>query len=395
MLSKFAEGVSTSVVSILANKLRAFLTMLGVIIGVFSVVTLISLGRGFQNYIKGEFDQLGSNLLFVAPGRSNVGGDPALSLTRNKLGKKHVDLIHKYSMEYVAYAVPSINVNNDVTYKGKTFLAEILGSTHDMPNIFNYQIDTGRFFSKSEVNAKARLAVIGPNVAKELFAGVNPIGRSIVINEKSFNVIGIFQEKSPDYDNQILTTYTALESTFDIKRYTYIVLKLKEDSPMEIAKKQVELALLRDLEEDDFSVLSQEDILATVQQILGLLTTGLGAIAAISLLVGGIGIMNIMLVTVTERTKEVGLRMALGATKIDIAFQFLMEAVLISVLGGIVGLIFAYLVSIGLSQFIQTEVPPMTIFLSFLFSVVVGVIFGTYPAIMASKKEPIEALRYE
>ena len=164
---------------------------------------------------------------------------------------------------------------------------------------------------------------------------------------------------------------------------------------MEIAKKQVELALLRDLEEDDFSVLSQEDILATVQQILGLLTTGLGAIAAISLLVGGIGIMNIMLVTVTERTKEVGLRMALGATKIDIAFQFLMEAVLISVLGGIVGLIFAYLVSIGLSQFIQTEVPPMTIFLSFLFSVVVGVIFGTYPAIMASKKEPIEALRYE
>jgi putative ABC transport system permease protein len=395
MFSRFAEGFSTSVVSIKSNKLRAFLTMLGVIIGVFSVVALISLGRGFQNYIKGEFDQLGSNLLFVAPGRSNVGGDPALSLTRNKLSKKHIDLITNYAPEHIAYAVPSINLNNDVSYKGKEFLAEILGSTHEMPNIFNYQIDTGRFFSKSEVTSKARLAVIGPNVADELFSGVNPIGRSVIINEKSFNVIGVFKEKSPDYDNQVLTSYTALESTFDIKRYTYIVLKLKDNAPMEIAKKQVELALLRDLEEDDFSVLSQEDILATVQQILGILTTGLGALAAISLLVGGIGIMNIMLVTVTERTKEVGLRMALGATKLDIAFQFLIEAVLISVLGGIVGLILAYLLSLGLSQFIQTEVPPMTIFLSFLFSVAVGVVFGTYPAISASKKEPIEALRYE
>jgi len=239
MFSRFAEGFSTSVVSIRSNKLRAFLTMLGVIIGVFSVVTLISLGRGFQNYIKGEFDQLGSNLLFVAPGRSNVGGDPALSLTRNKLSKKHIDLITNYASEHIAYVVPSINLNNDVSYKGKEFLAEILGSTHEMPNIFNYQIGTGRFFSKSEVTSKARVVVIGPNVADELFSGVSPIGRSVIINEKSFNVIGVFKEKSPDYDNQVLTSYTALESTFDIKRYTYIVLKLKENAPIEIVKKQV------------------------------------------------------------------------------------------------------------------------------------------------------------
>ncbi len=395
MLTRLTEGIHSSSISLKANKLRSFLTMLGVIIGVFSVVTLISLGKSFQNYITEQFDALGSNLLFVAPGRANFGGDPALSLTRNKLADKHVKLINTYAKDKVLYVTPSVNLNNTAYYKGKTFDAEIIGTSFEGNNIYNYIIETGRFFTKSEQTSKARVVVIGPNVQKDLFGSLNPIGRTIILNEKSFTVIGIFKEKSSDYDNQILAPYTSLASTFGVKRYTYIVVKTKEGENLELSKKHIELALLRDLDEDEFSVLSQADILSTVQQILGVLTLGLGAVAAISLLVGGIGIMNIMLVSVTERTREVGLRMALGATKLDIAFQFLIESVLISVLGGIIGLLFAYIVSLIISNFIKTEVSITTVLIAFVFSAVVGMVFGTYPAYSASKKNPIEALRYE
>jgi putative ABC transport system permease protein len=180
-----------------------------------------------------------------------------------------------------------------------------------------------------------------------------------------------------------------------MKRLTYIITKTKNEENADLAQRQIEMALLRDLDDEDFTVMSSADILSTVQQVLGVLTMGLGAIAAISLLVGGIGIMNIMLVTVTERTREVGLRIALGATRLDIALQFLFESVILSIIGGFIGLTLAYVLALSIQQFVRAEVPTSTIFLSFMFSLVVGVVFGTYPAYAASKKDPIEALRYE
>ncbi len=393
--SRLTDGIATSLISLKSSKLRSFLTMLGVIIGVFSVVSLVALGRGFQNYIKGQFDALGSNILFIAPGSSDMAGDPSLSLTRNKLSEKNVRTIETYGMENVAFIAPSVNLNGTTEYKGKKFFAEIIGTTYEGTNIFNYTIDTGRFFTKSEENGNKKVVILGPNVKKELYNNIDPVGRTIKINNETFQVVGVFKEKGSDYDNQILAPYTTLMQTYNLKRLTYIVAKAKSEEQMDVAQKQIELALLRDLDEDDFSVLSSEDILSTVQQLLGVITLGLGAIAAISLLVGGIGIMNIMLVTVTERTREVGLRMAIGATKFDIAFQFLSESVILSVIGGFIGIFMAFLLTLGLKQFIAVEIPPLTVLMAFMFSLVVGVVFGTYPAYAASKKDPIDALRYE
>jgi putative ABC transport system permease protein len=393
--ARITDGISTSVKSLRSNKLRSFLTMLGVIIGVFSVVSLVALGNGFQNYIKGQFDALGSNLLFIAPGSSDLAGDPSLSLTRNKLNEKNVQTIQTYGMENVEFIAPSVNLNGTTEYKGKKFFAEIFGTTYEGTKIFNYIVQSGRFFTKSEEKGHKKVVIIGPNVQKELYGGINPIGRHIKINNESFQVIGVFKEKGSDYDNQILAPYTTIMRSFNIKRLTYIVAKAKDENKMDLAQRQLELALLRDLNEDDFSVLSSEDILSTIQQVLGVVTVGLGAIAAISLLVGGIGIMNIMLVTVTERTREVGLRMALGATRFDIAFQFLFEAVILSVIGGFIGIALAFGLSLGVQQFVKAQIPPLTIVFAFMFSVFVGVIFGTYPAYAASKKDPIDALRYE
>jgi putative ABC transport system permease protein len=393
--SRLTDSISTSIKSLRSNKLRSFLTMLGVIIGVFSVVSLIALGRGFQNYIEDQFNALGSNLLFIMPGNSEGFGDPTLALTRNKLVEKHVDLIETYGSENLENIAPGVSLNVNATYKGNSFFSEVFGSTYEMPTIFNYTIDKGRFFTKSEENGNKKVVVLGPNVTKELYAGVDPVGRTIKMNGETFLVVGTFKEKGSDYDNQILAPYTSMMKTFNMKRLTYIITKTKNEENADLAQRQIEMALLRDLDDEDFTVMSSADILSTVQQVLGVLTMGLGAIAAISLLVGGIGIMNIMLVTVTERTREVGLRIALGATRLDIALQFLFESVILSIIGGFIGLTLAYVLALSIQQFVRAEVPTSTIFLSFMFSLVVGVVFGTYPAYAASKKDPIEALRYE
>ncbi|MBI2414627.1 ABC transporter permease [candidate division WWE3 bacterium] len=391
---QFLETINTALKAIAANKVRSILTMLGVIIGVFAVVTLISLGKGVQNYITDQFNELGSNLLFISPGTGDFGGDPADSFARNKLSEKHIKLIEENvpAIDLIsAYYVASENSR----FKTNTFLSEIIGVSYVGNKMFNYELEKGRFFTKSEEKNQAKVMVIGPNVAKNLFSNQNAIGERVDLLGDKYEVIGIFKEKGSNFDDQVILPYTSMENTLDLKNFSSIVLKVKNGYESGFVMKQVDLALFQDLDPDEFQVLSQADILKSIQSILQLLTVALSAIAGISLLVGGIGIMNIMLVSVTERIREIGLRKALGATPFNIALQFLVEAVILSVGGGVVGLMFGALATLFAQTFLRAEMTLSAILLAFVFSAGVGIVFGTYPAIKASKKDPIEALRYE
>ena len=389
------ETTKTSIKALGANKVRSALTMLGVIIGVFAVVMMVALGKGAQNYITDQFEALGSNLVFVSPGSSGFGRDPAESFTRNKLDIKHVELVNTQAKEFVKSTTPWISVGETARYKTKSYYASINAMNDEGVNIFNYVLDSGRFFTKSEVRGKAKVAILGPLVSKELFGNLNPLGKSAKIGDDSYEVIGTFAPKGQNYDNGIIMPYTSAMDSFDIKQLSGIAIKVTDENNIDTAMKQIEIALLRDLKPDDFSVLSQKYILSSIQDILGMLTLAIGGIAGISLVVGGIGIMNIMLVSVTERTREIGLRKAVGATPNNIAIQFLIESIMLSVGGGMIGLFIGWLGSLVARSFIRTEIPWWAVVLAFVFSVGVGTVFGTYPAIKAAKKDPIEALRYE
>ncbi len=393
MISLFLT-IKTSSDAILANKGRSILTTLGVIIGVFSVVMMISLGQGVQNYITDEFEAIGSNLIFISPGQAGFG-DPAEAFSRNQLEQKHINLISTYASDYVTAVIPYHIVGDNVKFKTKTFYAEVLGVNYQSLDVFNYSLSEGENFTQSQENSSSRVAIIGPLVQEELFSNQSPLNKRISIGGDNYTIIGVFNEKGSNYDDQIILPYTSAEETFDLKNYSSIVAKINDAQNIDVALRHIELALLRDLKKEDFSVLSQQDILSTIQETLGVLTLGLGLIAGISLIVGGIGIMNIMLVSVTERIKEIGLRKALGATSRTIALQFLIESIMLSVLGGLIGLILGYIGTAIAQQFLRAEIPVVAVFLSFGFSAVVGMVFGTYPALSASRKDPIESLRYE
>lgn len=390
-----SETLSTAIKSLIANKARSALTMLGVIIGVFSVVMMISLGQGVKNYITDEFDALGSNLIFVSPGSVSFGGDPATAFSRNYLDEKHTKLIETYAGEHVSVISPYHLVGSNVSFKSNEYFGEIVGVSSEGVDILNYPLTSGTKFTQSQVRSSDRVAIIGPVIKDELFKSLNPVGQRLKIGGDSYTVIGTFKEKGSNYDDQILLPYTSAEKTFEIKNYSSIVTQVDNAENVSVAMRQIELALLRDLKEEDFTVLSQSDILETIQTTLGTLTLALGIIAGISLVVGGIGIMNIMLVSVTERIREIGLRKALGATSKIVALQFLVESVVLSVVGGFFGLLLGFVGTLIAQQFFRAEIPGSAIILSFGFSVFVGVVFGTYPAINASKRDAIESLRYE
>ena len=393
---KLVETFLTAVAALNSNKIRAALTMLGVIIGVAAVMLLISIGRGIQNYITDQFEALGSNLLFVSPGKANFGGDPGQRFARNKLDEKHVDLIKRNASEYISEITPYVTSGTTVTYKTNSFYASTTATNERGLEVFNYEVDQGRYFSANEVKSTAKVVLLGPEVASELFGNVPAIGKRIKISSgETLEVIGVFKPKGQNYDDAISMPYTTAMDIYSIKNFTSVVIKANPSEDIDRAMRKISLAMLRDLKEDEFSVLSQADILSSIQNILGILTVGLGAIAAISLVVGGIGIMNIMLVSVTERTREIGLRKAIGASPTNIALQFLFESTLLSLGGGTIGVILGWLLSLVGRTWLRTEVPFWSILLAFSFAGFVGIVFGTYPAIKASKKDPIEALRYE
>lgn len=394
-ISELLDLIRATFSSLNKNKLRTFLTMLGVIIGVFSVLSLVSLLRGVENFITDQFNALGSNLVLVAPGRAGIDTDPAITYSNNQLDEKHLKLIRENVSDYIVGVSPNIRLSKSVKYKSKQFYASLVGADSNAVEIIDLEITDGRFFSVNEVSTKSEVVIIGSLVKKELFGNTNPIGEKVKMDGTSFEVIGVLKDFGLNSAERVISPYTTLENKLGVENYSGFSIKVKEGQDIDFVRGQVELALLKDLSKDEFSVLTQKDILDSVQNILGILSVGLSAIAAISLIVGGIGIMNIMLVSVNERIREIGLRKALGATSTNIAIQFMSEAVMISGAGGIIGIFLGFFATLLARAFIRAQIPLWALFLAFFFSLLVGVAFGTYPALKASRKDPIEALRYE
>lgn len=381
--------------------------MLGVIIGVSSVVLLMSIGRGLESYITQQFEELGSNNIFISPGKvfSDDGGFNSFQqqgLSAMNLSfklediqelqnlKRYVDKITYYGAQ--ADEARFLDESKDVT---------VLGTNAQYGDILVTGLDRGEFFSKSQEQSGEKVAVIGYEISQDLFGDIDPIGKKIKIGTHTFRVIGVGEEQGaggfggPSFDTFVYIPFEALSRAWDSEKITDIVIKARSDVSIDQAIEAIEESMEKRYEEDEFSVYDQSELLSVINDILGMLTIALGGIAAISLLVGGIGIMNIMLVSVTERTKEIGLRKALGATPNLILLQFLFEAALLSVLGGLTGLGLAYLGSLALQNFFPAKVTLDAVLLSFGVSTVVGLVFGAAPARRASKLSPIEALRYE
>jgi len=390
------ETFKTALRSLSLNKIRSFLTMLGVIIGVFAVVSLVSLVQGVRNYVQDQFESLGSNLIFVASGNvGSGGGSPAQGLSSSNLKEEHADTIRLSAGDYIDLVTPTIQTMQPVKYKTQSYYSRIVGVNYQADKMFSTYAEDGRYFNKSEESSSARVAVIGYALNKKLFGEENSLNKKIKVDGKSYEIVGVLSEKNPDYDEALLIPYTTVLDNFKGASIISIVSKAKKDVNLDDAAEQVKLAMLRDLKSNEFTVMTQKDILDSIGSILNILTIALAAVSGISLVVGGIGIMNIMLVSVTERTREIGLRKALGATSKDIKLQFVIEAVLISLAGGILGLFFGWVATLAARPYLRAEIPFWAILMSLGFSIAVGVIFGTYPAVKASQKDPIEALRYE
>ncbi len=412
------ESVRLALRALTANKLRAALTMLGIIIGVGAVITLMSAGEGVSVYIEDQFKGIGSNLLFVLPGSSEEAqsGPPGMRASSAELTNDDVEALRDpLRAPDVAAVSPQLFRSSIVATGQRDMIAQVSGVTSDFARVRNWYPEVGQFITHEHLTSRSRVALLGKTVVEELFPdNPYPLDQTVRINDVPFRVIGVLEEKGgsqfSDEDSTVLIPLTTAQTRLFSSRsrsggykVSAILVEAVNEDRMDAAAEQVSV-ILRDQhgidfsDEDDFSVISQSDILNVFGQITGVLTVFLGAIAGISLLVGGIGIMNIMLVSVTERTREIGLRKAVGARRRDILWQFLLEAMTLSVVGGLVGIglgtLGAEIISTLVDNF-QAVVTPQSVLLATTFSAAVGLFFGIYPARRASLLNPIEALRYE
>lgn len=404
------ESLSLALLALRRNKIRSFLTMLGIIIGVFAVITLVSLGTGLKYYITKQFESLGSNILYVMPGQ--VGGESGAELGQGPPNFSGSKLKPSYIKDIQKLGYPILRVTGDIEvpaearYQNKQKRVTVVGGSEEIFSMTSSSAESGRLFNSSEVSSGRKVAVIGPEVVKKLYPNKDPVNQEIIVADTRFKVIGVLESKGAGImggaaDSTVYIPISVAQKLFGVENLQMIMVEFADKDSLEEAKYKVKTFLLRSLKEDDFSVLNQASILSTISSILGVLTMALGGIAAISLLVGGIGIMNIMLVSVTERTREIGIRKAIGAKRRDILSQFLVESAVVSIVGGVIGI----LLGLGFSQ-ILSQIPMGTqtlksivsvdaVIMAFGVSAAIGLFFGIYPATRAARLHPIEALRYE
>lgn len=397
------EYIKLAFQALRTNKVRSILTMLGIIIGVSSVILLVSIGTGLQEYVTTQFQALGSNTIFIMPGKldlKNMQSAGVAMMTVSKLEISDVGDIERGSTA-IALASPAVVGPGIITYRGKTVSTELAGIWENYFQIVNFAATSGDIIRQNDVERSRKVIVLGDKPATDLFGDTDPVGSSVTLGGVRYLVKGKLESKGSggalggNIDDHAFIPYTTALRQFNQTNPYMIAVKTLNQSDVEQASEDINRVLLRRLKEDDFTVMKQTDLLNTITQFLSVITVALGGIAAISLLVGGIGIMNIMLVSVTERTREIGLRKAVGATPQDIMGQFLIEAVILSVFGGIIGITLGALGSLALNAVIKTYVTAWSIFLASGFSALIGIIFGVAPAVRAARLDPIEALRYE
>ena len=410
-----SENTRLALTSLFANKLRAALTMLGIVIGVAAVITLVSVGEGVQEVVVSEFEGLGNNMLFVIPGRPDANELTGAVVRTDLTNDDYQALADPLNVPDVVRVAPIYDRPAIVTRGGEETRTTITGTTPEFTGIRDFYPVLGDFFTDQDVTSAARVAVIGQSVYEQLFPGGElPIGQTLRINNVNFRIIGLMESKGgsgfEDQDDIVLIPLnTAQRRLFPARRpdgkfrVDQIMAQVISEDRQDAAITEMTLALRQSRgiafrDEDDFTILSQAELIGALSQITGVLTVFLGVIAGISLLVGGIGIMNIMLVSVTERTREIGLRKAVGAKRADILWQFLTEAVILSGIGGLIGLLLgvmgAFAIS-SLSETLDVSVAWNSVVLAIVFSAAVGLFFGIFPARRAASLNPIDALRYE
>jgi putative ABC transport system permease protein len=391
------------------NKMRSILTMLGIIIGVGAVIAMVGIGQGASASIQSQISQLGNNMLYVSAGSTNSGGMRGGSGTGTTLTVEDIEAIER-EVPSVSAASPYVRAAGQLVYGNLNWSASggIGGTSEKFPEIRDWKVGSGEFFTEADVKYAARVAVLGKTVADNLFAGADPIGQTIRIRNLPFRVVGILAAKGQnqvgqDQDDTVIVPYTAaMKKLLSTTRVSMAMVSAISADATTTAERQIADLLrqrhrLAPNEEDDFTVRNLSDIAEAASASSSIMTNLLASIAGVSLLVGGIGIMNIMLVSVTERTREIGIRMAIGARSGVIRRQFLIESITISLVGGIIGALLGVGASIAIASTLNwpTLVSPASIVISVAFSALVGILFGYYPARKAAALDPIDALRYE